>query len=414
MKVNSKCSLDDKFRLSIHDIVFYIENGFFDLAKYYAETLVKEYGTHYLKQVKIGGMIYIDNFLSNEYWRKYSMTSTTIRKAASANFLGIVKLSSSSVSTTTTEEQETYNKYIKKQKVDSIGGRYLPNMKVEEWAATLENNLVTIDRELELISTVMSPTNFPEVNINTLQTIIGYLNNANNMYVNINARSGCINKRSIMYDPTANYEASGSQNMCSESYKFGGTYADTIYCSNYNSLGQCISSYFACTENHLQTRNKSCPVGYKPRTGFLSKDPRLNLTECYGTDSKEKGDFLFGGIYSSKVDNVLTGQKSCPQNFVGFSLFDCNKNTICLSLDVDKVIDDAIPFGGFVSTCIPTRKCPNDMIKLYVNSYSGCDLYYCTKLDKTKPLPQVIRMPVSQFPHREYQKAQELKKKLKK
>jgi hypothetical protein len=145
----------------------------------------------------------------------------------------------------------------------------------------------------------------------------------------------------------------------------------------------------------------------------LAKNPKLNLTECYGSaDTIEKGSFLFGGIYSDVQINAVTGAKSCPLNFQPFSLFDCKKNVICLSLLPDQAIEGAVPFGGFVSSCILTRRCPSDMVKMFVNSYNGCDLYYCTKLDKQKPIPQVIRMPVSPFPYAQFKQAQELKKTL--
>ena len=135
----------------MNDIIFYLNSELYDLARYEVEKLVSEYGTHYLKSVKVGGMIYIDNYLSNQYWRTHSSQTTTIRKSASANFLGIVKISSSSSSTHPVAETETYNKNVKQTKVDSIGGAYKPQMSVDQWANTLENNLVTIDRELEVI-----------------------------------------------------------------------------------------------------------------------------------------------------------------------------------------------------------------------------------------------------------------------
>lgn len=414
LKVNNRCDLDIKFKGAVNDIIFYLNSELYDLARYEVEKLVSEYGTHYLKSVKVGGMIYIDNYLSNQYWRTHSSQTTTIRKSASANFLGIVKISSSSSSTHSVAETETYNKNVKQTKVDSIGGAYKPQMSVDQWANTLENNLVTIDRELEVISSVFSPSNFPQIDATTLLNLNGLFMDAAKLYVNVNARSGCIDRRSIMYDPTANYAK--TPNTCKETYRFGGTFAESVYCDKYDpATGKCVSSYLKCMENHLQTRNKSCPAGYKARTGFLSKNPRLNLTECYGLDGqKDNGDFLFGGIYSDKANNKLTGAKSCPENFVAFNLFDCNKNMICLSMDRDKSIDESIPFGGFVSSCIANRQCPAGMIKEFVNSYDGCDLHYCTRFDKQKNIPKVISLPISSFPVNQYRTAQELKKRLRK
>jgi len=49
-------------------------------------------------------------------------------------------------------------------------------------------------------------------------------------------------------------------------YKFGGTFADTIYCKDYNynlNPPKCILSQYKCDESHLITKQKSCPSGYK-------------------------------------------------------------------------------------------------------------------------------------------------------
>ena len=117
---------------------------------------------------------------------------------------------------------------------------------------------------------------------------------------------------------------------------------------------------------------------------------------------------LFGGTYSDKAINPVTGDKTCPKYFAPFSLFDCNKNQICLSLDLDNAISYAIPFFGFVSTCIPSRTCPYE--QYYITEYSGCKLYFCSSLSRSKAYPKLRKMPFSVKPNKEIYLLKQLRK----
>ena len=60
---------------------------------------------------------------------------------------------------------------IKQKRVETIGGRYIPEMKVDEWAKTLDNNLVVINKDISLISNAIISFNFPDINETTLNTV---------------------------------------------------------------------------------------------------------------------------------------------------------------------------------------------------------------------------------------------------
>lgn len=121
---SSKCALDSKFIKWIDEIKFAIENDLPEFAQYLAQLLVKEYGTHYLKKVKIGGFIYMDDYLSDTFWQKFKNSSTTVKHSSSYKFFGIFKFGGSGSSTTVTSEYESYTESVKKTKIDSVGGIY--------------------------------------------------------------------------------------------------------------------------------------------------------------------------------------------------------------------------------------------------------------------------------------------------
>jgi hypothetical protein len=152
-----------------------------------------------------------------------------------------------------------------------------------------------------------------------------------------------------------------------------------------------------------------CPTGYDSILAFQTqnfKGPWANLTECRGRDGLAVGGqskVFFGGIYSEDQDfspnrvlikNVVTGAFNCPDEYFSPQpLFDCLNNRICLSED-PRAISYAVPFGGFISSCMPqsTQECMQGYKKVRINTYNKCTLYYCVQL-KSWSKPTLIKPP---------------------
>ena len=64
-----------------------------------------------------------------------------------------------------------YFSEVKQKRVETIGGKYIPNMKLDDWSKTLDNNLVVINKEIALISNAIIKFNFPDINETTLNTV---------------------------------------------------------------------------------------------------------------------------------------------------------------------------------------------------------------------------------------------------
>ena len=130
------------------------------------------------------------------------------------------------------------------------------------------------------------------------------------------------------------------------------------------------------------------------QTPHNPKGPWANLTECR-RNGQEKSSLYFGGIYSSTSINALTKNSTCPKYFSPQPLFDCLKNTICLSVD-PRAISRAVPFGGFISSCMTQmdQYCMSGYTKVRINTYNNCTLYYCAQL-KSWTRSEIVMPPFS-------------------
>jgi hypothetical protein len=154
------------------------------------------------------------------------------------------------------------------------------------------------------------------------------------------------------------------------------------------------------------TNKLECSKSYESRLIFQTqnvKGPWLNLTECRRREG-EKSLLYFGGIYSVDQDeqqqqlhvlitNPLTNSSSCPKYFASMPLFDCQNNRICLSLD-EKAVSYAVPFGGFISSCMleSNQNCMEGYSKVRINTYNNCTLYYCAQF-KSWNRPTIVKPP---------------------
>ena len=57
LMLNSDCKLNNGYENYIQEISECIENGEYDWDQYLAESLIRDFGTHFVKKVKIGGKL---------------------------------------------------------------------------------------------------------------------------------------------------------------------------------------------------------------------------------------------------------------------------------------------------------------------------------------------------------------------
>ena len=129
------------------------------------------------------------------------------------------------------------------------------------------------------------------------------------------------------------------------------------------------------------------------------------MIECIGDGPFTVfGQVLFGGVYSTRVENPVTKSRSCPPSYVSQILFGCNDNVICVSKETSNInaIRYALPFGGIFSSCnlAPLQtECDKGFDKFLINDLNGCQVYYCSKI-KNFQQPDLKKLPFVEKPLR--------------
>lgn len=371
---NSRCTLDNKFVQAVNDLIFAIDYNIPELVEYLAESIVADYGTHFVRKVNIGGTIYADDYLNEEYWHKMKETIKTVQTSASIGFsIDYIQFSTSfsSSSSVSSSDYSSFKSSIKRTFIDAVGGAYMPGMSVTKWAETLDNNMVTIDREVDLLNNLVLFSNFPDQSALSVYKASIHIKNAISKYLKENTVTGCLDRSSVNFEPLANYDPG---NLCNEKIKFGGII------------------FKSCNENNILTGLSVCPSGYSEKI-ISSLDSSIRFVECLGNDFIKQSAVFFAGGYSSTANNPITNSKSCPKNFKAQKVFDCSSSFICVSTD-EALVSSAIPFGGFVSQCFTNieNKCLDGFEKQFLTYLNGCEISYCTKLKRTV-LPRLNKPP---------------------
>ena len=127
---SSKCPIDSSFEAWINEMDYALETNDLFLVEELANYLINEYGSYYLRKVKVGGLIYIDDYIQNKYYMEMKESSKlqTIKAAAKASFAGKFKVSASFSNTQghSTANGEAFENNTKKRVVNTIGGYYKP------------------------------------------------------------------------------------------------------------------------------------------------------------------------------------------------------------------------------------------------------------------------------------------------
>lgn len=128
--------------------------------------------------------------------------------------------------------------------------------------------------------------------------------------------------------------------------------------------------------------------------------------------------YLFGGYYTSKDSNPVTGVMSCPQFF--YPLHMGEDIEVCVSNDYERGFAHAIDFAGFYSCSVGnplaisgpstenqarwTHACPHGYAQHLVTVEDGCEINFCMNagIFKTKTLTPAKLPPFRKHPKFKY------------
>lgn len=319
------------------------------------------------------------------------------------------------------------------------------------WSDAIADDLIALDRSGDPIYYLVTKENLPDIPEATVYMVYDYVKSAVRTYYQHNSIRGCTRESAPNFSFQANID-DGSCEPTKSNFTFGGVYQT---CESNGTDDLCVGMI----QTNPQTGDFSCPEGYESvplHTSFKQSIQSKQVCErcfwilhcchaqifySYATYSanwcaavgniSENSGFLFGGLYSDQVTNMLTQAQSCPQKFYPLTLF--NNVKVCVSDDYELASQNSLPFAGFYSCKYGnplsfkerSQRLPNSVLNSYmaskgVESYphscpygysqhlaiidNGCSIEYCVKTGALSSLvlPQVQRPPFMDSPRKVY------------
>ena len=432
--LSSGIPLHPEFKRRVYEIAANYESGQADLADYYADLLIREYGTHFLTAVEVGGVLakndYIDlNFLN-------SSDTKNITSAASFDFGFDIFNFSFDFGFRSANFEATfadYSRHHSASDIMNVGGPPLTDaLNFSDWINAIDNNLGIIDREGEPLSFAITPARFPEVSNRVLRNVAEVIQNASDMYYKDNTRAGCTDRTLPSFNPQANYPSNQDCRNSTDPL----SYLDVAFAGTYQTCYNTGRNTRLCDDSMLSSEN-TLTGGYTYPTGYydvLLYSGSVSRTSTYVTTEEscsffifcsdetvyhnaistayyelhwcaalsipnENREKLFGGYYSALAFNPFTAARSCPSFYQPSSFGKDVK--VCTSSDLELGGPDAIKFGGFFSCNIGnplvdgpnvttdsskwTRTCPSGYSQHLVIVEVGCEINVCLETGSYKP-----------------------------
>ena len=432
VKIEPDAALHPALKESLFDIAACIQRNDMRQARYLAELVVRDFGTHCIVSLDAGATIVQTSYIRSSYVQQSTNNLFSITQSASAVFDDVLNISAQShfafdnsyvhafLSNRTHSEFTTYG-----------GPTFQTKYSFDDWVAGLDNSLVTIDQSGVPLHSIITPNTLPELHAVSAQMISDLVHEAITRYHRLNTRPGCTNPRAKNFDFHANVD-NGICDYPRNNYTFGGVYQTCTLDSKENYEDICTVGPQASQHNPL-TGDFSCPAGYmsiKINSGTITHVTKhVPHVEChrlwwtldivkkcttvfnpvyskayYETywcaameDVPDHSGYLFGGLYTSSMINPITNTKGCPAFFILLHMGEDIR--VCVSDDYERAYAKSIPFAGFQSCHSGNplaakqgsdsknwpSECPLGYAQHLVEVEDGCEINYCVQFGAFTP-----------------------------
>lgn len=431
--LDSSCSLNPQVKRDLIQISNYITSGQSAMASYAAQVFVKRYGTHFTSRLQLGGSLVEEDYFSSSAFYSGETIKRGYKAAAAASFLGTFNISASFTSSFSSAQIDQYSKNITRKVIHKRGGDLFKlGSDIQSWQASIKNNPVIIRRAIENITSFIQSDKIDELAEIELAKVREEINRAVLTYIEMNAVRGCMEPASQSFNWVANVD-DGSCSGASQNAQFGGFIRTCVEQSGL--MSKC--NYYRV--NNFYTDGQSCPDGFDRHilhnltqfeqtvrercescgflwmstcckyivTGTGRRDTVLytcsksNKLKSSSDVLKVATTFVYGGSFTSKSFNPITGSTSCPPMFSAVKV--TNDISVCLTRQTIDT-NDFPNFGGFYSCnqgnaeLAPIeQKCPEGY-SIYIMGAIDieCLLYVCLKFrvfDDLRQLPPIVLPP---------------------
>ncbi|KAJ8302098.1 hypothetical protein KUTeg_021085 [Tegillarca granosa] len=363
------------------------------MARYESQLLVRDFGTHVITSIDAGAAIVQQDQIKSKFTESYSFVKNQILAAASASFFSVASISTEYKHTTTQEMIDQYLQNRTHSHINSYGGPVFKpqNFTLNKWGEQIDNELVAMDRSGDPIYFLITPYSLPELPPSVVYKLIQSVKTAVELYYKFNTYRGCTKRDSPNFSFQANID-DGTCKSKETNFTFGGVYQT---CLQSGRLSQNICN--GLVQKNPLTGGFSCPKEYEAvlvNSWTSSKSEshhkchrcwlfahcchdstyygsaQISSYWCVARDHvDQQHGFLFGGVYTSTVGNLLTQTRSCPLFFyplkMGRDLY------VCVSDDYELGSKYSVPFAGFYSCVSGNPLMLHQQEKLSFKAYGG-------------------------------------------
>ncbi|KAJ8301570.1 hypothetical protein KUTeg_020557 [Tegillarca granosa] len=370
-KLQPDSELNPSFRKRILSIAAHLQLNRTNMARYESQLLVRDFGTHVITSIDAGAAIVQQDQIKSKFTESYSFVKNQILAAASASFFSVASISTEYKLTTTQEMIDQYLQNRTHSHINSYGGPVFKpqNFTLNKWGEQIDNELVAMDRSGDPIYFLITPFSLPELPPSVVYKLIQSVKTAVKLYYKFNIYRGCTKVDSPNFSFQANID-DGTCKSKETNFTFGGVYQA---CWQSGSLSDNICN--GLVQKNPLTGDTSCPKEYEAvlvNSWTSSKSEshhechrcwlfahcchdstyygsaQISSYWCVARDHvDQQHGFLFGGVFTSTVGNIVTQTRSCPQFFyplkMGRDLY------VCVSDDYELGSKYSVPFAGFYS-----------------------------------------------------------------
>ncbi|PAA83720.1 hypothetical protein BOX15_Mlig024937g2 [Macrostomum lignano] len=442
--------LSDSFTNRLIDIANAQINGRTGRARYLADLVVRDFGTHMVTSVDAGAILE-----KMDYFNRNSLTSSVFTKnklsqCLSVSFAKVFGLNFDSSLTVTKEHVKQYIDSVQMTTINTHGGPPIgAKANLTVWEARLRENLVAIDKIGEPLFGVISERSLPQIPPPRLENVIEAVKEAVLRYYKANEVKGCQDPNSANFDPLANIDGVCEPTMTN--FSFAGVYQTCRESNPGLGLNLCGRDTSPSQKNPI-TGDYRCPAGYEPVKLLTLTGSRGSRcferhkscwlvfschagTDCYEStttldsfwcaasrDSKlpPSSGMTYGGAYSPRFSNPATDAKTCGDGYRPYAV--ARDIRVCLSADMHpESLGSRLPLGGLF-TCqagnplaeagrhIVTansllkadgafsadnspKRCPDGFTQSTIDVIDGCELMQCVLSGSDRARRSVIKRP---------------------